>query len=197
MNQYVGVSGILPETPTRTELTDNDEKTILGAQDMERTIPGINQTNNALSKMQNKKALLLFIILIGLVVSAFIWYSMSGRPELQANGVPISPEIEERYGVRFTFVALVAQEGLLDVRYRILDENKARDMGHYTTTTPVLINEDSGKAVDVTVMGWHNHRVERGRIYYTLIRNTGNAIQRGDKITIKIDDLELKHVPVR
>lgn len=164
---------------------------------MERTLDGMGPINVILARMHNKRLILLAILLAGLAGSIFIWYSMSSRPEVQANGIPISPEIEERFGVRFTFLALTAQDGLIDLRYRILDENKARDIGHYSTTTPVLIVEDSGEAVDVTVMGWHNHRVERGRIYYTLIRNTGNVVKRGDKVTIKIDDLMLEHVPVR
>jgi hypothetical protein len=56
----------------------------------------------------------------------------------------------------------------------------------------MLIAEDSGKVVDVTIMGLHNHRVEPGRMYYVLYRNTEKAIQPNRPVTIAIGDLKLE-----
>jgi hypothetical protein len=111
--------------------------------------------------------------------------------------VPINPEIEERFGVRFTGLHLVARHGLVDLRYRVLDAGKAKNFGHYTETSPLIIAEDSGKTVEVTIMGLHNHRVETGRTYYVLYRNTADALDPGSLVTIQIGDLSLEHVPVQ
>ena len=46
-------------------------------------------------------------------------------------------------------------------------------------------------------MGLHNHRVEAGRIYYILYRNTANAVQPGERVTIQIDKLRLENVVVQ
>jgi hypothetical protein len=43
-------------------------------------------------------------------------------------------------------------------------------------------------------MGLHNHRVEPGRMYYVLYRNTDNAIQSERPVTIAVGDLRLEHV---
>ena len=57
----------------------------------------------------------------------------------------------------------------------------------------MIISEDTGKIVDVTIMGLHNHRVEPGRTYYVLYRNTASAIQSGRPVTIAVGDVKLEH----
>lgn len=139
-------------------------------------------------------AVALFFGLLGFNV----WRAdQASRPSLQANGVPINEEIEERFGVRFTGVHILARHGLVDLRYRVLDAGKAKNFGHYTETSPLLIAEDSGKTVEVTIMGLHNHRVETGRGYYILYRNTADALDPGSLVTIQLGDLRLEHVVAR
>ncbi len=108
--------------------------------------------------------------------------------------MPVSEEIEEKFGVRFTFLAVTAGGGMVELRYRVVDEDKAANFGHFTETAPLLISEENGDFVDVTIMGLHNHRVEPGRTYYILYRNTKNALKSGYPVTIAIGDLQLKHV---
>jgi hypothetical protein len=108
--------------------------------------------------------------------------------------MPVSSEIEDKFGVRFTFVAVTAKGGMVELRYRVVDEGKAANFGHYSETAPMLIAEDTGKVVDVTIMGLHNHRVEPGRQYYVLYRNTDRAIQSHRPVSIAVGDLKLEHV---
>jgi len=139
-------------------------------------------------------AVILFVALLGFN----LWrLDQANKPMLQDNGVPINPEIEERFGVRFTGLHLVARHGLVDLRYRVLDAGKAKNFGHYTETSPLIIAEDSNKLVEVTIMGLHNHRVETGRGYYILYRNTGDALDPGSLVTIQLGDLRLEHVMVQ
>ncbi len=137
-------------------------------------------------------ALALFVVLIGVS----LWRASGSLPfgarSAQAGGFPISPEMEDEFGVRFTGISVVARGGLVDLRYRVIDAGKAKTFGHYTETSPLLIAQDSGKPVEVTIMGLHNHRVEAGRIYYILYRNTGNVIVTGRPVTIQVGDLILK-----
>lgn len=139
-------------------------------------------------------AILLFTAFLG--VNVWRHYAQA-VPELRADGVPLSSEIEERFGVRLTAIHVLAKGGLIDLRYRVLDADKAKNFGHYTETSPLLIAEDSGKLIEVTIMGLHNHRVETGRLYYILFRNTANALQPGSHVTVQIGDQRLEHFPVQ
>ena len=150
------------------------------------------------SLMHNFKLLIPAILLFGVLLGIQIWRLYGETiPQLQSNGVPINLEIEERFGVRFIGVHVVGRSGLIDLRYRVLDVGKAKNFGHFTETSPMLIGEGNGKTVEVTIMGLHNHRVEAGRSYYILYRNTDNALKPGEKVTLQIDDLRLEHVPVQ
>jgi hypothetical protein len=60
-----------------------------------------------------------------------------------------------------------------------------------------LIHEGSGNLIEVTIMGLHNHRVETGRTYYIMYRNTADALEPGDMVTLQLGDQLLEHVPVQ
>lgn len=133
--------------------------------------------------------------LLALLGGAFVaWRLYGAEPEWVPGTIPVNTEIEEKFGVRFAFLAVTADGGMVELRYRVVDEGRAANFGHYTETAPMLISEDTGEVVDVTIMGLHNHRVEPGRQYYVLYRNTGGAIKSGRPVTIAVGDLELKHV---
>ena len=150
------------------------------------------------AKSQRAKLLLPALVLFVALMGVNFWrLGRASRPILQPNGVPISPEIEERFGVRITGLHVVARHGLVDLRYRVLDAGKAKNFGHYTETSPLIVAEESGKLVEVTIMGLHNHRVETGRGYYILYRNTADALDPGSLVTVQLGDLLLEHVPVQ
>lgn len=142
---------------------------------------------------------LLGLLLLAITVGALVFVrTRQAAPLVPENYIlPKSAEIEEKFGVRFTFLAATADTGFIDLRYRVVDTGKARNFGHYTETSPMIINEETGAIVDVTRMGLHNHRVEPGRIYYVLFRNTAGALTRGDRVTITVGDLKLEHVIVQ
>ena len=142
------------------------------------------------------RSVVLGALLLIVTVGSFLFVqARRNAPLVPENYVlPRSAEMEEKFGVRFTFVAVTADGGFVDLRYRVVDTGKARNFGHYTETSPMLINERSGEVVDITQMGLHNHRVEPGRIYYVLFRNTSSAIQRGDRISIAVGDLKIENV---
>lgn len=145
-----------------------------------------------------KIVLPLVIAAILLVTAAAygIWQSGSNNPLVDENGFPINPLIEEKFGVKFTFAALEGRNGLVDIRYRVVDKDKAANFGHYSETSPIIMDDATGETLEVTKMGLHNHRVEQGRQYYILYRNTANLVKSGSTVTIKIGDLVLEHIPV-
>ena len=164
----------------------------------------MNYTITTPSSSQRLSQLVLKIALPALVLltlAGMFFYlrahNAAPAPRDRYASVPVSTAIEERYGIRFSFLASTAAGGLIDLRYRIVDADKAKDFGHYTETSPMLIAEDTGAILSVTKHGLHNHRVQPGLVFHVLFRNTGNAIQPGKRVTIQVGDLQLKHVVVQ
>jgi len=132
-----------------------------------------------------------FVVIAG---AALGWYVLAARQEWIPGTMPVSKEIEEKFGIRFTFLAVTAEGGMVELRYRVIDEDRAANFGHYTETAPLLIDNETGEIVDVTIMGLHNHRVEPGRMYYILYRNTKGALKSGHPVKIVIGKYELANV---
>lgn len=150
----------------------------------------------ATQKPRNRTLMVILPVVLILALAGYGYWGvyLPSQPERLENGMPINTAIEERFGVRFLSVSVVGKGGLVDVRYQVTDAGKAANFGHYTETSPLIVSQVDGSLVEVTIMGMHNHRVETGRIYYILFRNTQNALTPGDKVTIQIDDLFIEDV---
>jgi len=118
---------------------------------------------------------------------------------------------EDALGVRVLHVALTAGGGMVDVRYRVTNPEKAALLGagsHEITTpeeianSPLLIDEASGYAV----MEARLHQMGRvqkqrgapqaGLTYFILFSNTGGLIKPGSKVALAVGDARLEHLLV-
>ncbi len=152
-------------------------------------------------KMPSRRALIVMaVIVVAIVATVTFFVVRANRPEMVTGmygvQVPVSPAIEERFGVRVMFAALTGRDGIIDLRYRVIDPGKAVDFGHYSETSPMLVTP-AGTIMSVTKMGLHNHRIEPGLVFHVLYRNTANAVKHGMPITVKVGDMELKDVVVQ
>jgi len=121
----------------------------------------------------------------------------SGRvdPAPQVVDMPTSDAIEQTFGVRFTAVVLTASDGVLQLRYQVLDQSKAAAL-HDQGTFPYL--SAGGSTLDSPAMAGHGHAADTpaGRSGSILLTNTGHVVHPGDEVTLHVGDLVLDHIPV-
>lgn len=100
-------------------------------------------------------------------------------------------------GVRVTQVAITGDGGIVDLRYQVLDPDRAGAV-HSPETPPSLVDERTGLEVNQLVMG-HSHKgnLNAGVSYYLLFFNPGNLVQPGDTVTVQLGEARLAHVRVR
>lgn len=149
-----------------------------------------------------RAGLVLSLALLGalaIAAAVAVWILASGG----SSGSPPEPSalaraaFEEATGVQVVRVALVGAGGLVDLRYRVLDPDKA-EVAH--EETPVLVDEDTGEVIDTFFMG-HRHspraRHKAGVTYPLLYMNERGLIEHGSAVSVVIGDARLEHVPVR
>lgn len=113
------------------------------------------------------------------------------RPAVPAAGLP------GRSGVQITEVAVTGGGGLLDLRFRVLDPDKAHAL-HDPATPPAVVDERTGLVVDRLLMGHaHGDAFRAAATYYLIFENTANWIHRGSKVAVLLGDAEVDHVVVR
>lgn len=141
------------------------------------------------------------VLLAGGVLWLFAW-SMSSTAELP---VPSDPMVEiaqaaftDVTGVRILRVFATAGGGMIDVRYQVIDPDKAIII-HDTQNPPQLMNEATGQLID---RPFHDHssgtQLRAGGAYQEILVNEGGVIKPGDSVTIIIGgNARLEHVPVQ
>ena len=114
-----------------------------------------------------------------------------------ARVMPSSPEIEDKYGVRFLGVDITSGGGMIQVRYQVLDSAKTEAI-HTEESTPHIIAAD-GTDYGLPGMPGHTHIgpvKKAGTTDFVLLANARGGVKSRSIVTIKIGDLELHNVPV-
>jgi len=100
-------------------------------------------------------------------------------------------------GAQVVQVALTAAGGMIDLRYQVVDPNKAVDI-HDKENPPAVVDEATGEIYNTPWMGHlHNGELRAGVTYYTLLINSGGAIRRGSEVTVVLGGVRLENVPVQ
>jgi len=102
--------------------------------------------------------------------------------------------IADRVGVRVTQVMVTADGGLVDLRYEVIDSDKAIFLFDDLTVVPRLIAKDGTEIALVDLP--HRHSVEPGLSYFILYRNIEGAIEPADEVTVVVDNVHLEHFKV-
>lgn len=89
-------------------------------------------------------------------------------------------------GVRPVRVAVTGGGGLLDVRYQVVDADKAA-AAHDPERPPALVAEESGARFDQPWMGHaHSGDFRTGGVYFSLLVNPGGRLEAGSEVTLEM-----------
>jgi hypothetical protein len=108
-----------------------------------------------------------------------------------------APAFQAHTGVRITQVDITGGGGLIDLRFQVMNPDRAASV-HNPKTPPALIDESNGLVVSNLFMG-HSHRgrMNLAQTYYLLFENPGDLLERGSTVTVQMGGYELQHVKVR
>lgn len=103
----------------------------------------------------------------------------------------------EKTGIRVTQVALTAGGGMIDVRYQVIDPDKAAIV-HDKDRPPTIVDEATGQAMDTPWMAHaRKHELHGGVTYFELLLNAEGAIKPGEAVTVVLGGVRLEHVIVQ
>jgi hypothetical protein len=116
--------------------------------------------------------------------------------------IPSSPQIEQEWGIRITLVQLLADGGLVEIRYEVLNTDRANRLHADTSldSIPTILVEGSTNSIQARSLMFHFHHGDKGtegRTYSIVYGNSGGSLHRGSLATVRMaDGLTLQHVPV-
>ena len=110
--------------------------------------------------------------------------------------VPTSAALQDRLGVRFSRVAVVADGGLITLSYVVLDPEKATAFQSDQAHPPTLSSESRHLSTSKVSLMKQGHALNAGQTYYLVYENTKAALRPGEQATITDGGLALAHFPV-
>src|SRR6185312_14278330 len=108
------------------------------------------------------------------------------RPTVSAG------ELANRSGVRITQVALTGGGGLVDLRFQVVDADRAASL-HEAAHPSALVDEATGAVVNQVLMD-HAHKgaFATGVTYYLVFQNPGNWLRHGSKVTVLLGNAQVE-----
>ncbi len=146
---------------------------------------------------RSRKALPVVLVLLAV---ALVWSVLArGSSAAAARGyrVPQDAKVESTLGVRFSQAAVVADGGIVELRYVVLDPQKASRFQNDVHHPPVLRSERRGGSVYRTALMKQGHDLRPGQTYYVLYLNNHAAIRSGESMEIDAGGGRIASVPVR
>ncbi|MCU7722967.1 hypothetical protein ODJ79_04500 [Actinoplanes sp. KI2] len=148
-------------------------------------------------------------VVAGVVVAAaalWIWHVARTPAGSVAAAVPVPvgwarpavapDDLGQASGVTITRVAVTAGGGLVDLRFRVVDPDRAHAL-HDPATPPAVVDEASGLVVhDLLMNHEHTGDFRAGATYYLVFTNPGNWVRRGARVTVLLGNAQVEHVAV-
>ncbi len=111
-------------------------------------------------------------------------------------------EDNQPVGIRIEHVLLTANGAMIDLRFRVLDPERASSLMK-TGSKAALVDEATGKEIVIAVgtkigaLRQFSEQPERGSVYFMLFGNRGRLIEKRSEVSIVIGDSRTEHLVVK
>jgi hypothetical protein len=121
------------------------------------------------------------------------------KVEKKLDGYITNKELEKQYGISITLIAVTAQGGIVDFRYKVVDPTKAAALLHDPANTPVLTAMDSGNTLSPTGMSKHHRqmRMKRGSVPYSFYPNVRGAVKTGTLVSVAFGKIKVEPIAAK
>ena len=140
---------------------------------------------------------LLAALALALVAAAALWgmATRSGDAVTPAAEGPEQPGLAAA-GVRLERVGVAAGGGMVDVRFQVIDLQRAESIHGEGGEIVGVVHEPTGVRLVQPWMGHRHGEFHAGSTYSSLLLNPGGLVQRGDLVTVVLGDGAQAHVRV-
>ncbi len=148
-----------------------------------------------------KKILLCTTIAMAVMGALFSSAAFSQEILVQQGGAQVlnAALLEDLYGIRITLIGITAAGGMIDFRFKILDQQKAETLLKNAEQMPRLIAEETGTMLPEPMHRemMKHQKLKKDTTYFMLYPNSRDVLKRGAPVSVLIGDLRLEHIAAR
>lgn len=155
---------------------------------------------NASAKQMRQSRFFLPAMMLATILIGFFSYQIGVQSVKAHDSEHPLPEtiisaqtLEEEYGIQMYLVAVTAAGGMVDVRYRIIDPDKAAKLVDPEDGGIMpMVYVQNGDIMLMPDMHMRKQQLIADRMYFTLIPNTRNVVHRGTIVTVSFGNVALE-----
>ena len=154
------------------------------------------EMNQALNKSQPRNFILFaFILLLLIAAGLYAFASRASQTGISTATVISQRALEEQYGLRVNLVAVTAAGGMVDLRLKIVDGEKAKSLLQDKKNFPALLINDTNVTLNVSEDAKAQEiKFENDGNIFLMFPNSGNAVKPGTPVTILFGDTAIEPV---
>jgi hypothetical protein len=166
----------------------------------EGTAMNRNLTSNGMLPMRRipRARHILPVVGILLIIGGYLVYRAwpARRPDAtEPPPVTVSEAtLESDYGLRINLLAVTAAGGMIDLRFKVLDKEKAAQLLGTPQPRLAVIAEDSGTVIQAPADTKQSFTLEDGQVYFVQFPNAGHAVETGSPVSLVIGGVRLEHL---
>ncbi len=116
---------------------------------------------------------------------------------LAASRAVSATVLEEQYGAKVQMVGLLAAGGLIELRFQVVDKDKAIGLFGPVDEMPMLAIEGTTKVLESAKGMKHHMTLLNGGSYFIFYTNAANAVHDGSLVSMVINGVRLEHIVVQ
>jgi hypothetical protein len=150
---------------------------------------------------QSHKSLVIAVILLILALVGFLTYNAFKAAQVQAlpQAATVLSEqmLAEQYGLGVNLIAVTAAGGMVDLRLKIIDGEKAKTLLSDQANFPALLVGDGLLLrADEDIIS-QTLKFDNGGSIFLLFPNAQSVVKSGDPVTIVFGDLQLEAIQAK
>ncbi|MDO8361411.1 MAG: hypothetical protein Q7V88_00815 [Actinomycetota bacterium] len=138
-------------------------------------------------------------VAVAVLAAALVFVMRDGAPTNAAiNGsTPITAEqLAQDYGIRLGIVGLIAAGGLVELKFQVIDADKASALFGPVESMPKLAVEGSSRVLQSS-KGGHKLTLLDGASYFFLYTNVANSVAKGSQVSFVVNGVRVPHLTVQ
>jgi hypothetical protein len=137
------------------------------------------------------------LVVAALIGGAVFWIGRGDvNPAIAGSRAITAAELEQDFGVRLGIVGLLASGGLIELKFQVIDADKATALFGESEDMPVLAVEGTSTVLESAKGMKHSLTLLDGASYFFLYTNVGNAVDEGTTVAMVFDQVRVPDLPV-
>jgi hypothetical protein len=157
------------------------------------------KTNPVVMSSRSKRYFFPALIIFLLVLLGALYFGFTKATPVSPTRAALSPSaLEDKYGLRINLVAITAAGGMIDVRLKVVDSEKAKLLLQDKANFPELsfnkgrVTVSAPEDTKSQVIEFEDHPD-----VFLLYPNAGNAVKHGTPVSILFGDIAVEPVEVK